>query len=192
MTPDPDPTSQPARFDTIYARTLHLTDSHGRPRATLTVTENGAPTFALRDPGGTVRLSVRVDPQGAPVVALADGSGRDRVVVTVMPNGLLGVKMTDHSGEPRLGLGLLPDGQPYITATGSQGEHVWGFPPPASQQTLTPEQLLAFARANDREGFRLACERAGLDVDHPELGWAATRAVVAPEPRVDSPADAST
>jgi hypothetical protein len=132
----------------------------------------------LLDSAGTVRVSLVVTPDDAPALYLADGMGRPRLSLRVSADGSLGFRLLDPADRPRAVLGLQGDGAPVIGTLGTQGEELWGWPLPPIRDALAAE-LLGYACADDREGFRIAFERAGLSANDVEPAWQVARAEVA-------------
>jgi len=175
------PPRRVGRFGAVYTHALYLVDPEGRKRGGLGFTDDGAPTMMLLDSAGTVRVSLVVTPDDAPALYLADGAGRPRLSLRVGADGSLGLRLLDPDERPRAVFGLKGDGAPIIGTLGTQGEELWGFPAPTPSRDTLAAELLGYACADDREGFRIALERAGLlaDVETVETGWQAARAEVA-------------
>jgi hypothetical protein len=166
------------RFGAVYTHALYLVDAKGEKRGGLGFNDEGCPSILLFDEAGTLRVSAHVERSGAPVFYLADGSGRPRLMLQVRADGTVGLRLTDHAARPRVIVGLESDGRPCMGVLGTQGDELGGWPMRPKLDALSAE-LLDHARREDRDGFRLALERAGVDLDDLEVGWQAARAQVA-------------
>lgn len=113
---------------TIEAEELHLRDSRGMARATLSVGPDGSPRLGLTDQAGVSRLTLVVNSDGSPRFSLSDKAGLARAVVGLDRDGSPRLGLTDQAGIDRAGLVVMPDGQPMLGFKDKSGRAIWSAP----------------------------------------------------------------
>lgn len=98
----------------IEARRFALVDEHGRPRAVLSVQENGAASLYLTDGKGTPRATLGVGKDGVPALGLGDEDGTLRAAMAVAADGGCSLGFFDGHQNVRARLGLRPDAVPAL------------------------------------------------------------------------------
>ena len=116
----------------LEANEFVLRDRDGKPRAALTVRDDGSPGLAFFDREGKVRLSFdlgSVDPAKAkaddsagprepPGMNIYDEAGGLRAALTIRPDGTPGLGLFDKDRQPRLSLDLCADGSAGLNLYG--------------------------------------------------------------------------
>lgn len=87
----------PLTRSTVTARAFVL-ESGGRARATLSLSDEGAPGLILNDGQGKLRAALQVSPEGVPALLFGDPEGNVRAVMGLPSDGTPSVVLLTERG----------------------------------------------------------------------------------------------
>ena len=111
--------------EVIDAQMFRLVDEEGRVRGALTMDDGGV-ALVFTDQKGTARASIRLTETGAPHITLYDDNGDGRGVFNLI-GGEPTIGLTDGEGSLRATIGI-HEGEPLVEMYSDDGQVIWKQP----------------------------------------------------------------